>query len=157
MIAGKGRSRTSLVAAVVIGIAGIGALVAWMAGGSGDAADPVATRPDEVVGSTDTASESGYADGTYEARGSYVSPAGAEGVDVSLTLANGIVTDATFASNATNPASVRNQGQFAAGYRQLVVGKPLDELNLRTVNGSSLTPKGFMDAVAKIKVQAAAS
>jgi 23S rRNA (uracil1939-C5)-methyltransferase len=35
-----------------------------------------------------------------------------------------------------------------------VVGKNIEELNLTVVNGSSLTPKGFMDALAKIKVDA---
>ncbi|KXK09170.1 MAG: hypothetical protein UZ21_OP11001000228 [Microgenomates bacterium OLB22] len=49
------------------------------------------------------------------------------------------------------------QGLFAEGYKTQVVGKSIDELKLDVVNGSSLTPKGFEDALQKIKTEAAAS
>ncbi len=98
-----------------------------------------------------------YNDGTYAATGVYRSPAGGESVEVSLTLADGVITDATFKGDATFPKSQMMQGQFAAGYKEQVVGKSIDELALGVVNGSSLTPKGFMDAVTKIKTEAAAS
>ena len=48
------------------------------------------------------------------------------------------------------------QGNFKAGFSELVVGKPVDQVSLSVVNGSSLTPKGFMDALAKIKAEAKA-
>lgn len=100
--------------------------------------------------------DSAYRDGTFSATGEYNSPAGEETIDVSLTLKDGVVTDATFTGNATNPRSVAMQGNFEAGYKALVVGKSLDDLNLTVVNGSSLTPHGFMDAVADIKAEAKA-
>ncbi len=101
------------------------------------------------------ASTGTYANGTYDATGNYRSPAGMEAVEVSLTLKDGIVTDATVKGDATNPKSITMQGKFVAGFKQEVFGKSIDSLSLGVVNGSSLTPVGFMDAVAKIKAEAA--
>jgi hypothetical protein len=99
---------------------------------------------------------SAYKDGTYTADGQYVSPAGEEHVGVTLTLADGVITDAQFEGKTQHPTSKIMQGKFSEGYNAVVVGKSIDELSLTVVNGSSLTPKGFMDAVAKIKVEAKA-
>lgn len=109
--------------------------------------------------SSDSAVTSGkvYTDGTYSATGNYRSPAGLETVEVSLTLKNDVITDATFVGDATAPRSKQMQGQFAAGYKEQVVGKSIDSLSLGVVNGSSLTGKGFMDAVTKIQAEAKAS
>lgn len=95
-----------------------------------------------------------YKDGTYTADGSYKSPAGEETITVSVTLTNDVVTDATFEGTAKNPGSVANQKKFADGFKQLVVGKPIDSISLTVVNGASLVPMGFMDALGKIKTQA---
>ncbi len=38
----------------------------------------------------------------------------------------------------------------------VVVGKKIDEVQLTKVAGSSLTPKGFMDALEKVKTEAKA-
>lgn len=97
-----------------------------------------------------------YADGTFSATGTYSSPGGQESVEVSLTLKDGVVTDATYKGNAGFGRSKQFQEQFGAGYKQMVVGKSIDSLSLDVVNGSSLTPKGFMDAVQKITAQAKA-
>ncbi len=104
---------------------------------------------------TDTQASS-YKDGSYTAVGSYVSPAGQEEVDVTLVLKDGKVASAEFVGKTQNPISKKLQTQFNEGYEQVVVGKSIDELSLTVVNGSSLTPKGFMDAVQKIKSQAKA-
>lgn len=97
---------------------------------------------------------SSYKDGTYEAEGDYVSPGGPEQVGLKLTLKDGVVTDSTFTPMAERPMSVNFQGQFAEGYKEFVVGKRLDEINITKVSGSSLTPQGFHDALAKIKAEA---
>ncbi|MBP9718955.1 MAG: FMN-binding protein [Candidatus Levybacteria bacterium] len=97
-----------------------------------------------------------YKDGTYASTGDYLSPGGEEQVDVSLTLKNGVVEDVTFTPKATRPNSVKFQGKFASGYKNLVVGKNIDEVKLDVVSGSSLTPKGFNDALEKIKEDAKA-
>ena len=100
--------------------------------------------------------ESSYKDGIYEAEGEYTSPGGAESIDVSLTLKNGVIEDATITSNATRPISRQMQSSFIEGYKEVVIGKNIDDLNLTKVSKSSLTPKGFNDAVAKIKAEAKA-
>ncbi len=97
-----------------------------------------------------------YTDGTYTADGTYTIPDGQETITVSLTLKDGIITDANFTGNPTERQSKFNEEKFAAGYRAEVVGKDIDRVNLTVVNGSSLTPMGFMDALAKIKTEAAA-
>ena len=97
---------------------------------------------------------SAYTDGTYTKTGTYVSPAGVEEVVISVTLERGVVTASTFTGTATNPGSVNNQKKFAEGFEGEVVGKPIDSIALSVVNGSSLTPKGFMEALNEIKVEA---
>lgn len=98
--------------------------------------------------------ESAYADGTYAAMGTYTSPAGEEEVEVTLTIEEGVVTAAEFKGFAENPGSVNKQAAFAEGFEEEVVGKSIDEIDLTVVNGSSLTPIGFEDALEKIKEEA---
>lgn len=98
--------------------------------------------------------ENSYKDGTYSASGAYTSPAGPENVEVTLTLKDGSVTNVAFKGNAENEKSKFMQEKFGEGISAEVVGKSIDSLNLAVVNGSSLTPKGFMDALEKIKQEA---
>lgn len=114
------------------------------------------TTATEEVPVTATTNKYKYKDGTYSADGEYSSPAGKESVGITLVIKNDIVTDATFTPKATNDASIKLQAMFAAGYKAQVVGKNIDSISLTVVNGSSLTPKGFMDALVKIKAQAKA-
>lgn len=95
-----------------------------------------------------------YKDGAYSAGGAYTSPAGPESVEVTLMLKDGAVTNVTFKGNAENPKSKMFQEKFGEGISAQVVGKSVDSLDLAVVNGSSLTPKGFMDALEKIKQEA---
>ncbi len=97
-----------------------------------------------------------YKDGTYSAEGEYTSPGGAEKINVTLVLKDDVIVDATVKSLATLPASVNWQGKFISGVKAEVVGKKLSEVTLTKVSGSSLTPKGWNDAVAKIMVSAKA-
>lgn len=113
----------------------------------------------EIV--TDTAKPSGammekgsYKDGVYKAVGNYTSPAQEETIEISLTLKDGLITDAAFTGKAVNEVSKKMQGKFSEGFEEEVVGKSIDEINLTVVNGSSLTPKGFMDALGKVKLEA---
>lgn len=107
------------------------------------------TDANETTETTNT-----YQDGTYSVVGEYQSPGGSESIDVTLTLQDGIITDANVISNAERPTSVKMQGQFISGYQAEVIGKNIDDVQLDVVSGSSLTPKGFNDAVEKIKQQA---
>ncbi len=109
-----------------------------------------ATQP-TTGGATQAA---GYKDGTYTALGNYTSPGGAEELGVTLTIAEGVVTVSEVEVKATRPISKTRQTDFAENYESQVVGKNIDELTLTKVSGSSLSPKGFNDAVEKIKAQA---
>lgn len=118
-------------------------------GTADDTTDDDTTDDGAATGST-------YADGTYEATGGYTSPGGPETVAVSLTLADGVVTAVEVTPEATNATSRQYQTQFASGIADEVVGVAIDDLDVTTVSGSSLTSGGFMDAVAQISADAAA-
>lgn len=114
------------------------------------AGDKTSTSTKPITGTN----ERKYEDGTYSAVGNYSSPAGREEVDITLTIKNDAVVSAVFIGTASNPGSIKNQELFKQGFDQYVVGKSIDSLKLQVVNGSSLTPKGFMDALKNIKAEA---
>lgn len=97
---------------------------------------------------------SSYKDGTYTVIGNYVSPGGEEEIDVTVTLAGGVVADATVVAKATRPMSKKFQDIFVENFKQFVIGKDISSLELTRVSGSSLTPRGFNEAVQEIKTQA---
>ncbi len=134
-----------MIGGVIIAVAGIGAYV--LPHGS----------PANADASTGNTSAVSYKDGTYSANGSYRTHAGPEQVQVTLTLKNNIVTDSQFSATPNAQMSARYQGMFAANYKPMVVGKNINDIHLGKVSGSSLTPIGFNDALAKIKAQAARS
>lgn len=107
-----------------------------------------------VVQTAVTTSE--YKDGTYTANGHYFSPDGKEGLTVSITLDQGMVTDAQVKQGANDPTAVSYQELFISGYKSKVVGKKLNSIHLTNVSGSSLTSQGFNSAVSKIKQEAKA-
>jgi uncharacterized protein with FMN-binding domain len=95
-----------------------------------------------------------YKDGLYKQEGDYTSPGGAEQIDVALTIKDGVISDVTVTPKAENPKSKYMQNVFVENYKPMVLGKNLKDLKLGKVAGSSLTPKGFNDAIEKIKTQA---
>jgi hypothetical protein len=95
-----------------------------------------------------------YADGRYSQIGEYTSPGGEEELGVTLTLQNNLIQEVEVEVKATQPISKKMQIDFAENYREMVIGKSIDEVKLVKVSGSSLTPKGFNDALEKIKEQA---
>lgn len=113
-----------------------------------------ATTPEAPV--ADPKKASVYKDGTYTATGTYMSPGGEDKIAITLTIKNDIVTDTSAVEMAGDPRSKQYEGMFISGYKQYVVGKNIASLSLTKVSGSSLTPKGFNDALAKIKAQAKA-
>lgn len=119
------------------------------------AAGSNAATSDMVDSEGSSMNPSEYENGTYEATGNYTSPAQEEEVAIVITLEDGVVVDAEFEGKATHETSQKLQGMFAEGYTEEVVGKNIDDINLTVVNGSSLTPKGFMDALEKVKEEAA--
>lgn len=98
-----------------------------------------------------------YNNGTYEAEGDYMSPAGKEIVKVSMEVVDGMVMEMDVNVDTQNTTSEKYKGLFKAGINELVMGKPLDEIaGFSQVNGSSLAPKGFQMAIEAIKAEAKA-
>ncbi|MDF2506868.1 MAG: hypothetical protein K0Q52_727 [Microbacterium sp.] len=142
----------------ILGIAGLFVLAGCSGpADAGDASNDTGSTPDagssESSGGDSTAT---YADGTYTADGSYQTPETVEQISVTLTLADGVVTDVEVTGDPQAPETEQYQGQFIDGIADEVEGKSIDELNVSRVAGSSLTSGGFNDAVESIKEQAAA-
>lgn len=93
-----------------------------------------------------------YVDGTYTARGWYGSLPSS--ITVTVTLAQGVITTVTVKTHATNPTSLDYQRRFAAAVPRIVVGRPIGEVKVGRLAGSSGTPDGFNDALNKIRQQA---
>lgn len=100
------------------------------------------------------ASMSPYKNGEFETIGNYTSPGGPEEIDVTITLTDGVISDATVVSKATRDMSKKIQADFIANYKPLVIGRKIDDVMLTKVSGSSLTPKGFNEALEEIKTKA---
>ena len=96
-----------------------------------------------------------YKDGTYTATGEYKSPGGMEALGVTVTMSDGVVVEVSVEAKATVPISKNMQKLFVDNFKPLVIGKKISDLQLSKVSGSSLTPKGFNDALTKIKAQSA--
>lgn len=99
--------------------------------------------------------EEKYRDGRYEVIGEYIAPSGPEQINVSVVLNDGVITESEVGALSGHPVSLKLQEAFIGGHNKEVVGKNIDEINLSVVSGSSLTPRGFNDALEKIKAEAA--
>lgn len=115
---------------------------------------PVSQAPAPLTATDSATASIVYADGVYTVDGVYQSPGGQEEIGVTLTLADGVITDAQVEPRASLPISKKMQEDFAANYQTQVLGQRIESLELGKVSGSSLTPKGFNDALEKIKLQA---
>ncbi|MGB4758809.1 MAG: hypothetical protein WBP26_02015 [Candidatus Saccharimonadales bacterium] len=111
--------------------------------------DPSATATEETASST-------YQDGTYSASGTYSTPGGQESVIVSVTLKDNVVTATSATGSGKDRDSRQYQSRFINGYKTLVVGKKISDIQLSQVSGSSLTSSGFNKALDQIEQQAAA-
>jgi uncharacterized protein with FMN-binding domain len=133
-------------------------VAAIIAGCSGDSSgDPAApATPSSTAPATTTArpsaSPSRYRNGYYQAKGWYGGLP--SNIDVALTLRDDRITDVQVTANATDPTSLDYQERFADAVPQVVVGKPIDEVRVSRLAGSSGTPDGFNEAIEKIKDQA---
>jgi uncharacterized protein with FMN-binding domain len=145
-------------AALIAGLALAGSLAACSSPATTDTGTDTGT--DDTDTSDDTGTDTGtdagaYEDGTYEASGDYQAPSGTETVDVTVTLADGVITDVQVVGNATDPEAQQHQGEFIDGIAGEVVGKPIDEIQVSKISGSSLTSGGFNKAIEEIKADAA--
>lgn len=152
---------TRVVMTATASLAAVGALAGCAGGSESTAASaPDATgataSPPSVASSADSAGSADYTDGTYTAEGSYVAPSGEQSVEVTLTIQSSAVTAVEVIPQAEDPQSEGYQEKFASGIDDVVVGVPLDELDVDKVAGSSLTAGGFNAALDQIKADAAA-
>jgi len=100
-----------------------------------------------------TASD-GYRDGEYTATGWYGSLPSHH--DVTLTIEDGEVTAVEITTPAEDETSLGYQQRFAEALPDAVIGRDIDELEISKLAGSSGCSEGFMDALEKIKAEAAA-
>lgn len=138
---------TGLLAIALIVIVGVG-IFTFAGSGKKEVKTMPTPKPESVM------VKESYKDGEYSQVGTYTSPAGPEEIDVKLSLKEGVVTEVEVTPKAVHAISKAKQEAFAGGYKEMVVGKSIKDLQLTKVAGSSLTPKGFNDAVAKIKAEA---
>lgn len=93
-----------------------------------------------------------YRDGVYTATVWYGGLPSS--ITVTVTLDDDIITAVEVTPHATDPTSLGLQRRFAAAVPAVVVGKPIDEVKVGRLAGSSGTPVGFNDAIRRIKSQA---
>lgn len=141
-----------MVAAVIIIVVAVIGGALFVKGNSSSEEQAVVENPDNE-GVTE---ELVYADGKYSAEGAYDYHSGSEKINVTVTLKDGIVDDVDVENMAVSPTSKQIQDDFIANYKEMVVGKNIDEVELGKVSGSSLTPLGFNAAIEKIRAQASA-
>jgi uncharacterized protein with FMN-binding domain len=138
--------RAARVGAAAVGVMGALALSSCAASGA-DA------ETGDSAGADSTAS---YADGTYTAEGSYVTPESVETISVTVTLEGDVITAVEVSGNPQARESQDYQGRFIGGISDAVVGQDIDEISVSRVAGSSLTSGGFNKAIEDIRSQAAA-
>lgn len=157
--------RPARIGAALVGVAGIVTLAGCAGGTTTDSAPAPAatTAPSSSSGTgatgTDSGSSSGggaYADGTYSASGQYATPESVETIEVTLTLADDVITDVEVTGDPQARESQEYQSRFIGGIADEVVGKSIDDISVSRVAGSSLTSGGFNQAVDAIKADAAA-
>lgn len=152
-------------ASALVGVAGLFVLAGCS--GAADAQDSTSTDTGSSSSSSSSTSSSStspssdsstttYTDGTYTADGSYQTPESVESISVTLTIADGVVTDVEVTGDPQARETEEYQSKFISGISDEVVGVALDDLNVSRVSGSSLTSNGFNAAVESIKEQAAA-
>jgi uncharacterized protein with FMN-binding domain len=142
---------TTYPVALIAGLSLVGAL-------AGCSAPATPTGGSDTGGSESApdAPAADYADGTYTESGDYSAPSGTETVEVTITLADSVITAVEVIGDATDPEAKLHQGEFIDGIQDVVVGKNIDEIQVDKVGGSSLTSGGFNRAVDAIKADAAA-
>lgn len=145
----------ALIVIVLVGIAATAVIVIQINTNKTTGTTPNSAQPVNRT-AADVAPSTTYRDGTYNATGSYASPAGRESIALTVTLKNGIITSTSLVGDATSGAAVEYQAAFATSYKDAVVGKNIDQSSLSRVAGSSLTSNGYNEALDLIKKDAKA-
>lgn len=97
-----------------------------------------------------------YPDGTYTTLGTYEPHGFPTDIEVVVRLENDMIMSSDVTLKSNNPTSIRVTKKFLDNYKPMVIGKSIKGLELGAVSGSSLTPKGYNQALRKIETYAAA-
>jgi hypothetical protein len=94
-----------------------------------------------------------YRDGTYTAKGQYGNLPSF--LTVTIQLEDDRITSTAVKTHATDPTSLDYQRRFAAAVPGAVQGKPIADLRVGRLAGSSGCPTGFNAALDQIRAKAA--
>jgi uncharacterized protein with FMN-binding domain len=119
-------------------------------------ASSTSTATDSASNTDMTTSSVAYKDGTYSANEDYFVPPGQESIAVRLTVSNGTVTDVQVTNSEHDRESAIFQQDFAASYKNQVIGKAISSLHISSIAGASDTTDAFNDALSQIRSQAQA-
>lgn len=159
----QGQQPNKVLIGVVIAVvlAAVAAGAWYMANNSSDNASTQETQStsssDQLVADEDDEKVvvESFKAGDYQATGLYQSPGGNEEVAVQVALADdGTINAVEVEPKAASGTSRQYQSEFVNNYKDLVVGKNINEVELSRVAGSSLTSNGFNDALDQIKEDA---
>jgi uncharacterized protein with FMN-binding domain len=148
---GLGLRRIAAIGGGLLGVAALAGCTPSAASGTPSAGQAAVSTAPSAASSAAT-----LKDGSYTATGGYQSPGGASAVAVTLTLKSGTITALKVVPKAENPTAQQYESQFASGVNAVAVGKPIADLQVGAVSGSSLTSQGFEKALAAIRSKAAA-
>jgi len=96
-----------------------------------------------------------FKDGTYTVEDAYFVMAGlSEPMRTTVTLADGVITDASVAFDTQDIHSEYHQRDFSAVYKTQVIGAEITDVPFSRIGGASLTTGGFNDALEKVMSQA---
>jgi uncharacterized protein with FMN-binding domain len=93
----------------------------------------------------------------YNTTTSYMTPGGAQKVEFSVRVKDGVLTsvEVTPLAEDKSPISVKLQGQFKAAAQAALVGKKVADLtNVDRVGGASLTTDAFRKAIQQLNTAA---
>ncbi len=111
-----------------------------------------ASAGSKVATSVPGRNETRYLSGTYTAEGLYGGLPSK--LTVTLTLAEDLIQTVSVRTHATDLTSLDYQRRFAEAVPALVKGRPLAEVRVGKLAGSSSTPDGFNAALERIREQA---
>lgn len=155
------QKNTAIISLIVIVLLAVGGGAVYLAtnnteDGTSDQPQTTSEQLDDNQPMSNEDEDADYIDDTYSATGDYSTPGGTESIDVTVTLASGVIESIEADGSATGGNSAQYQQQFLSGYESEVVGRSIDEVNLSRVAGSSLTSDGFNRAIDIIKNDARA-
>ncbi len=117
---------------------------------------PVAEIPDVAFVAAASRGAGTLPNGEYTTRGSYAPHGVTTEIDVTVTLEDDRITESNVVLLTEDRISVLVTERFQGGYKTEVIGKPIQDVALGVISGSSLTPMGYNEALRKIETYAAA-